>query len=363
MSESSSLSPTEGKLEQHLSLSAEESTHSDSGDEVEDKTEDIESIYLRDVITHGHGHAFYSHSKSSGSCGHDQSTPCFYESADDYCGCETVLTYIEHATRRIEIARRIPELQQVVSKCGEGDPDQIYNGTLKFKRGDGPIWAFHFEAVFYIRSLAINTSKHPGLTLDKYLQLEGENEVALAGYPDQLLRLSEEFLLFLFRVIRPIVITEGWMHSYFFMGLSYYIQSYLNERWRRGLLRDGQVQLVVAVVEATMKEVQGLISEAAETNQSTSKREICLAFESSSSLLRKFLFILRSERLENLLLRYLHEDTTVDLKLWRSIRAMSAEYYLLQKTVIVDTHSRPVTESDLQLLTWEKLYSRPPLVL
>ncbi|RPA75776.1 hypothetical protein BJ508DRAFT_331785 [Ascobolus immersus RN42] len=180
-------------------------------------------------------------------------------------------------------------------------------------------------------------------------QYDGGNPPATTIFPPQLRGLVEECLLFYINALFPYFseqLGKPWYDfddSYdprltfinildAFGGLvDRRIGIVISQRWRNGLLRDGQVQLLIILCRKMLVQLWALVCIPAEEVNEEFLRvaEIMRAMERTWKAICKFFGNerFRSERLENLLLRYLDEEEVN----WDVVRGMEKAQRVKEK--------------------------------
>ncbi|RPA81412.1 hypothetical protein BJ508DRAFT_414837 [Ascobolus immersus RN42] len=128
---------------------------------------------------------------------------------------------------------------------------------------------------------------------------------------------------FMERVEAHIIEQKVDQHRYYDTYLAVYRR--LRERSRAGLLRKGQVLLVLAAVESGLDSLADILAHSENDNRG---RDLLIAVESHISLLFSFVSSskFRSERLEILLLKYLAEED-VNMDVARAVATATASVY------------------------------------
>ncbi|RPA75786.1 hypothetical protein BJ508DRAFT_365454 [Ascobolus immersus RN42] len=190
----------------------------------------------------------------------------------------------------------------------------------------------------------------------KYQMNEGPVRDLKGLYPAPLLMVLEEYMLFYIRKLhpyfvrlgRPVNLKDYWADDGPFDPRRFYVTSAYNfgcpldrgswpvpHRWRAGLMREKQIRLVTTVARNLFIELSELleIKTDDEKTRTVEFSRVCIRAESTLS---KFLANsqFRSERLENLLCKYLDEEEVnwelvrkLDL-IWREDEAIKYSEYL-----------------------------------
>ncbi|RPA75090.1 hypothetical protein BJ508DRAFT_365891 [Ascobolus immersus RN42] len=135
----------------------------------------------------------------------------------------------------------------------------------------------------------------------------------LEQFPRLLIPVMEEYILFLHQFGIPFVGTH-WdypQHPSEAEGLARLIREQLRLRYSKKLLRQEQIELIVAVIRAGIAEMRMIITRAG----SGSINEFHLAYRMLYSSLRRFFLVIRAEGIEARILRYLNAGETVNFDL------------------------------------------------
>ncbi|RPA83503.1 hypothetical protein BJ508DRAFT_413446 [Ascobolus immersus RN42] len=222
---------------------------------------------------------------------------CFYLDDDSNCGCSAMVWHVCYAQQRagrlsLSLPRFSPRMQHLLKHRLIDTAGMTTNSVRRCAE------------MPFILSL----SWHIKLGFMRALPyLLDEN------FPPQLVPVMEEYVVFIFETVQPYLVeleavgeftvVEEWMvhdesiESWVALPLDMW--QHLGERYRLRLLREGQVQLIQAYLEATMVELGMMV------RREVTARMLTRVAQRAWRVLKRFFLIMRSERLELKMIEYL----------------------------------------------------------
>ncbi|RPA75072.1 hypothetical protein BJ508DRAFT_24604 [Ascobolus immersus RN42] len=156
------------------------------------------------------------------------------------------------------------------------------------------------------------------LTIRKELELSTNSE-----YPKRLFEIMEEFIIFLHDEISPFI-ARLWsnypasdLQCAFTKPVSDRVRCNLEERSNHGLLRDEQIHLIEARIRASMAEMRMVIL------KDGTFKELMLIFRMLDTALKQFFLVIRSERIEQLTIKYLSDNSDANSCLVRKLERVN----------------------------------------
>ncbi|RPA78798.1 hypothetical protein BJ508DRAFT_416387 [Ascobolus immersus RN42] len=246
---------------------------------------------------------------------------CYFQSDDDNCGCKDVLQSIESQRRtlsKVVWSRVSSQVQQAL----KDHMDAILHPRID--RWSRTEFGFIYQH---------NAQQFAGRVTDYLATITREETDGgfQYSYPKRLIEIAEKMLVFLCEEVFPIVdkfgdsrsVNDDWFRH------AAEIRRSLGERYYRGLLREGQVRLVEIHLLATMDECRRA-TERAKSDPRLHKGlefEIRMAFCFCNQALLRFFLHLRSERIEQLILRYVGYNSSVNEELVKGIYDRTRHQY------------------------------------